>query len=153
MSIGSQEIPHSKQAIVEFDDTNWTTYNILNSGLPDNYILSIAIDENGTKWIGTYRGLAVYNANGIPNSVKENILIVNEVNIFPNPTSDYFKIELPINNKISFIEIINIQGKLIKSQYIIDNQNTIDVSDFSAGLYILRMYLDKGLAIKKLIKH
>ena len=30
-----------------------TNYNKANSGLPDNYVTSIAVDKNGIKWIGT----------------------------------------------------------------------------------------------------
>jgi ligand-binding sensor domain-containing protein len=33
-----------------------TFYNKVNSGLPDNYITSIAIDGSSNKWIGTYEG-------------------------------------------------------------------------------------------------
>jgi len=33
-----------------------TFYNTLNSGLPENLVSSIAIDERGTKWIGTDGG-------------------------------------------------------------------------------------------------
>ncbi|MAT58772.1 MAG: hypothetical protein CMF23_12440 [Ignavibacteriae bacterium] len=36
-------------------------YNKSNSGLPDNDVISIAIDESGNKWIGTYGGLAKYD--------------------------------------------------------------------------------------------
>ena len=42
--------------LAKFDDTNWTVYNTSNSGLSDNYVLSLAIDENGNKWIGTRGG-------------------------------------------------------------------------------------------------
>ena len=39
--------------LVKFDGTNWTVYNTSNSGIPDNFIRSIAIDGRGIKWIGT----------------------------------------------------------------------------------------------------
>jgi ligand-binding sensor domain-containing protein len=35
---------------------NWTVYNTSNSGLPKNWISSIAIDGKGDKWIGTDGG-------------------------------------------------------------------------------------------------
>ncbi len=38
-----------------------TFYNNSNSGLPHYNVSSIAIDGSGNKWIGTWRGLAVYN--------------------------------------------------------------------------------------------
>jgi ligand-binding sensor domain-containing protein len=44
---------------------NWTVYNTSNSGLPSNWVYSIAIDGQGNKWIGTDGGLAVYREGGV----------------------------------------------------------------------------------------
>ncbi len=67
--------------LVKLDKTTGiiTCYNELNSGLPGNYVTAIAIDGQGNKWIGTFRGLAkfdgvnwtVYNTSnsGLPNNV------------------------------------------------------------------------------------
>ena len=63
--------------LAKFDGTKWTVYNTSNSGLPNDYITSIAIDYLGNKWIGTGGGLSrfdgtnwtVYNIanSGLPN--------------------------------------------------------------------------------------
>ncbi len=44
--------------LVKLDKTtgNMTFYNRSNSGLPDNWVLAIAIDGQGNKWIGTWWG-------------------------------------------------------------------------------------------------
>jgi hypothetical protein len=48
--------------LAKFDGTNWTVYNTSNSGLPHNYIYTLAIDQSNVKWIGTYGGgLAKFN--------------------------------------------------------------------------------------------
>ena len=50
--------------LIKIDKTTGipTYYNKANSGLPANYVSSIAIDGNGTKWIGTfYGGLAAFD--------------------------------------------------------------------------------------------
>ncbi|MFA4980419.1 MAG: T9SS type A sorting domain-containing protein, partial [Sphingobacterium sp.] len=44
------------EGLAQFYDTNWTIYNISNSGLPNNIVLTIDIEANGTKWIGTWGG-------------------------------------------------------------------------------------------------
>ena len=67
--------------LVKIDKSSSLTifYNSANSGLPDNHIRSIAIDGNGTKWIGTQSGglakfdgvsWAVYNTtnSGLPDN-------------------------------------------------------------------------------------
>lgn len=44
-----------------FDGANWTVYDSNNSGLPSDYINSIAIDRFGNKWIGAGAGLAKFD--------------------------------------------------------------------------------------------
>lgn len=39
--------------LVRYDDTNWTMYDSTNSGLPDARVHAIAVDQDGTKWVGT----------------------------------------------------------------------------------------------------
>jgi len=66
-------------ACLRQDGVNWTIYNTSNSGLPANYVRSIAIDASGNKWIATYGGgLAEFNENGIP---------IGELNHAPRVTS------------------------------------------------------------------
>jgi ligand-binding sensor domain-containing protein len=38
-------------------------YNTSNSGLPDNWVLSIAIDSSENKWIGTQYGLVAFDGS------------------------------------------------------------------------------------------
>jgi len=41
----------------------WKVYNTTNSNLPENYILSLAIDENDNKWVGTTWGLMRFDGS------------------------------------------------------------------------------------------
>lgn len=53
------------EGITKFDGSNWTNYNSSNSGLPDNWIYSFAIDSQDRKWIGTYDyGVAKFDSSG-----------------------------------------------------------------------------------------
>ena len=93
-------------------------------------------------------------SEGIKNRIQrvnENILKENRINIFPNPANDYVKFKLLSKTNISFIEIINIQGILVNQQKIVNNQNTIDVSDLSVGMYIIKINTDNGYIMKKFI--
>jgi ligand-binding sensor domain-containing protein len=46
------------------DTTVWITYNTARTGIPSNYLTSVAIESNSTKWIGTLdAGLASYDDN------------------------------------------------------------------------------------------
>jgi len=39
--------------LAKFNGSNWITYNTSNSGLPSDNILSVAVDGNDVKWVGT----------------------------------------------------------------------------------------------------
>ncbi|MCB2220257.1 MAG: T9SS type A sorting domain-containing protein [Bacteroidetes bacterium] len=49
--------------LAAFDGSSWEVYTTDNSELPDNYVNAIAIDDYGTKWIGTEGGLAAFDGN------------------------------------------------------------------------------------------
>lgn len=56
-------------------NNQWKVYNTSNSDIPDNYILSIGIDENDNKWMGTRWGIVKYDGENwikySKNSTKE----------------------------------------------------------------------------------
>ncbi len=85
---GTKWIGTSTAGLINFDDFSWNVYNTSNSGLPSNFILSVLIDANENKWIGTYGGgLAVYHENGI---VLHNPDIEKKyIDIYPNPAQDF----------------------------------------------------------------
>ena len=77
----------------------------------------------------------------------ENTSVV-DYKLFPNPTQDYFQIEL--NATIEKIEIFSITGKKVKT---FETASDIyDISDLSSGLYLVHVTSDKGPKVQKLIK-
>ena len=127
-------------------------YNTSNSGMPDNWVRAIAIDGNGTKWIGTFGGgLAAYNEDGIP-WIHENIKTGHLVSIYPNPVHDLVTIRLKGNMSVSYVEIIDIRGILAKYFKVASNKNTICIRDLPNGLYIVRLFTDNGTLSEKFIK-
>jgi len=42
-------------------ENQWKVYNMSNSDIPDNYVLSIAIDRNDNKWMGTKWGMVRFD--------------------------------------------------------------------------------------------
>jgi len=65
--------------------------------------------------------------------------------ISPNPTDG--KVEIKSDNSIDRIEISNINGKIIKTIEVIENSITLDLSNYSSGIYILN-FLDLNKIIK-----
>ena len=47
----------------KFDGTTWIKYNTANSGLPDDIVNYITVENNEVKWVGTDQGLTKINGN------------------------------------------------------------------------------------------
>ena len=73
------------------------------------------------------------------------------INIYPNPATDVFNIaaDASIDTSDATLEMYDIQGRLVKNFDAFTNQ--INVSDLSAGIYILNIKKDETVATKKLI--
>ncbi len=81
-------------------------------------------------------------------SVSENNL-ENQISIFPNPAANSIHIQNDAGYVIDAISIYTILGKLIY-QYK-DIQNSIDVSDLSNGMYLIKLNSNNKIITKKII--
>lgn len=59
-----------------------------------------------------------------------------EINLFPNPVSEILRIE---NTRASTVEIYNSEGRLIRKEENIPEFWKLNVSDFSQGIYMIRI--------------
>ena len=72
-----------------------------------------------------------------------------QIFIYPNPTNENLIIEAPQKAEI---EILNFNGQIIRTYNNSGKETTIDVSDLSPGVYIIKTQTDKGVIIQKFIK-
>lgn len=84
-------------------------------------------------------------------SVTQNSLAVsdskkNQIKIYPNPSSDFVKIENVEN--IKTIRIFDMTGKLVKQT----SSKEIDVQNFAKGEYIINVYSGNEIISRKFIK-
>ena len=73
-----------------------------------------------------------------------------EVNIFPNPCSDF----LYVKSEPAQAEILNSNGQIVYSKYFNSKQNNkIDVSNFAKGVYFIKISNNNFTTVKKLMKY
>ncbi|MBD3724386.1 MAG: T9SS type A sorting domain-containing protein [Flavobacteriaceae bacterium] len=80
-------------------------------------------------------------------SVSNFELTGNEINLYPNPAKDYF--ELATNLNVEKVELYNLQGQLVKSFM---NQNIYSTNELQNGMYLVKVFTDKGIVNKTIIK-
>jgi 3',5'-cyclic AMP phosphodiesterase CpdA len=84
---------------------------------------------------------SIAGVNELSNSIK--------ISVFPNPAIDKLTIEC---NQKATIEILNIEGQIIKTINNVGIKTTIDLVDLSRGVYIIKAKTDKAITVKKFIK-
>ncbi len=72
----------------------------------------------------------------------------NAINIYPNPTKEVLNIDLPTNMTLQKVNLYNTLGQKVAET----NQNKIDVSGLSQGIYIVNFETSEGAFHKNFIK-
>lgn len=93
---------------------------------------------------GTPSSIKVFNIEGILNNSN---FVLENFEIYPNPTSDILNIELKENIILEKVNIFDTTGKLVKET----TEKTINLSGFSKGVYTVQVLTEKGIATKKVI--
>ena len=123
-----------------------------NPGTSCNYVDN-AINLNGQ---GASYGLPNFiDSYDYSNTIPECSVGVEETNndqqffICPNPAIDNLTIE---TTEKATIEILNIEGQIIKTVKSDGKEAIIDLRNLSSGVYIIKAKTERGVAVKKFIK-
>jgi len=127
-----------------YDRLTYTIKTSLNSLLPlTKYYFRIKATDGTNIYYSEKFSFTLGKITGI--EIFEDI---NNVEVYPNPTSNYLIIKSP--SPIKRVELIDFDGK-IREQKI--NENLLDISDYPGGLYFIRIYTDNEVIIRKIIKY
>jgi len=96
-------------------------------------------------WDATCQTMYDYCAQGWPTNVQD--LSTVGIVVYPNPTTGIFRIDTRLKIEV---KVIDMQGKVIVEGKDI---NTIDISDYSTGLYNLQITTGDKIFSNKIIKH
>lgn len=107
----------------------------------------------------TVSTVAKFDALRIRATSSENLLGVNDIDntlsesikLYPNPANDVINLSTSNSLSINKLEIIDINGRKIKSIKNIINKE-INISDLNKGLYLINIYSTDGMVTKKIIK-
>lgn len=138
--------------LLSFTDSQWTIFNTQNSELPSDEIYSMVIDDNGTKWIGTENGLAAFNEFDLKTSVDRKQKLLDEIVVYPNPAHDFINLKILQQAQNATVEVVTINGQVLQSYNINNNQNRLDVSQIPFGVYLLRIQTQNNQSLKKFVK-
>ncbi len=94
---------------------------------------------------GSYSGhVRVYDLSALLHS---DTFVLDNFSIYPNPTSDFIKINLENNLTFEKVNIYNSLGQFIKSE----NNKTIEIKSLAKGNYFVEVITNQGKATKTII--
>lgn len=117
---------------------------------------SYSTTEGGIDYnAGLVGALGYLNAkvNPVSTTGAESIAQNEKCNIFPNPTKDQINILLTnMGNEKGHVEVFNEMGTLCLNQAMTGNELTINLSDMTSGMYIIRVISGDEVHTKRIIK-
>jgi hypothetical protein len=122
-------------------------------GRTGNYELSVTIDNTKSAiTISTDNIIILSDTDdlGKYDSNKEVTKTLNEINVFPNPAKDMLNIILPDNLQYR-IELIDVNGKSIKSFINVEGIINMDCSDVNSGIYLLKVSSSEKIHQQKIV--
>ncbi len=140
--------------VANFDTTSRTVNpNFSKTGTWHEYFSSSMMNVTNTSQSltlqpGEYR---LYSTVAFQNPLStENVSTLdNKLVLYPNPASNSFL----LNKDAQSIEIFDVSGKKIMRKTQVLNRKPVNIETLSKGIYFIKVKLDSGTAIKKLIKN
>lgn len=129
----------STQSEVIWTSSNGITYYIFVYGYGDN--------------VGDYQ-LNITCAN--PTAINNKYTVINDIDLYPNPVSQNLNVKIQSNKNVDTqLHILDISGKEIYVKEVQiqkgDNYQTIDVSRFAKGMYLLQINDEEGMTVEKFV--
>ena len=94
-------------------------------------------------------GAAVRCICDLPVSINETKSSSNII-LYPNPSTNFIVVDGLKND--NFIEVINLQGQVVKNLNVSNTKTTLDVSELPKGIYFIRINSDEELYVTKFLK-
>jgi len=114
------------------------------------FIYDIAVKDDYLYVLNTY-GLWKRSVDFLTSTTrKDNKLILNDIRLIPNPTTDKFAIDIPQPSKLIDLKIINANGKTEISN--LSDHSNIDISTLANGIYFVLLKTEDGISVNRLVK-
>ena len=73
----------------------------------------------------------------------------NDINIYPNPTNGLVNVKVEDMTRIS---VVNTMGQVVYDKDVDNENETIDMTQYESGVYMLKITTENGIAVKKIMK-
>ncbi|MCF6131972.1 T9SS-dependent choice-of-anchor J family protein [Flavobacterium wongokense] len=79
-------------------------------------------------------------------------VLANNFSVYPNPANNVINFSNTINAVVNTVEMSDLNGRVVKSSKVNATEGQISISDLAAGVYMMKISTDQGVATKKVVK-
>ena len=124
-----------------------TTFKWSNVPVGEYSISARVKDDDGNTFTSESIQVIVQGGTGIFDQESDMVYL------YPNPVTDQLKIKLKESNTSNVtIALFNSFGKKILDEVVLGNEQTLDLYELTAGVYIISMTTEHGKVIRKFVK-
>lgn len=144
-----------------YENSNAIDTDPLNNTSPQGYhlIFDTTLGEYGAgKFLeatsttsSTLKG-EIYPVLFTQNDLKTPSIEASKISVYPNPTKDFFTIDIQ-ENHTGYIELFDVLGKKVHSDDILNKKMVIDVTNLTRGIYFLNIHINETRSVVKIIKN
>ena len=147
-SVNSWTINYKKSS-----DNNWTSvtanahpYTL--TGLEYNTVYDVKVAANCDGATSNYTSVVNFRTAG---DGVEDYVLTNSINLYPNPATTTITVQ-SANGMMNKVEVYDVYGKLLNMVEVNDAQVTMNISNYAAGTYFVRVYTENGMVTKRIVK-
>lgn len=94
--------------------------------------------SGGDVWYsGPDTNLLIAKYSGTPLGINENV--EQSASVYPNPSPGTFVLKIPSLTKPTSYSVLDVTGKIVKSDWLYDVSTTLDISEVQSGMYFLKV--------------
>ena len=145
----------NKATVMKFDGTNWVNLGGGGFSISEAPYTSLTFSPSDRPYVsfcdyGNNHKVTVMKFDSVFVGIKE----TNEsiLSVFPNPTSDYIRIEMSENAAQNKITIMNLSGQELITRQITETKTQLDISALPSGVYFVRLTGERMVKVGKIIK-
>lgn len=114
-----------------------------------NYVITVTHKGNLT---GSQQRFSLIVTGDQVQTLNNKNLNLDSISLYPNPAKNILNINLNTLTDNTILSVLDLQGRLISTQSVLDKTTTIDVANLQSGVYVVRIDSDAGSYTKKFIK-